>query len=121
MEGTSVMEVSAGGTHTLLLSGEREVYVMGRGDLGRLGLGKYSEQQESIMIHTHHTHAAGTIQTYLTPQRLESTWFSQPGLQVRQISCGGAHSLALLQVSEELLAAGFAAGYVDESAEDVFR
>lgn len=41
MEGAEVVQATTGGTHTMLLSAARDVYVMGRGSLGRLGLGTF--------------------------------------------------------------------------------
>jgi alpha-tubulin suppressor-like RCC1 family protein len=38
-ESIEVVQATTGGTHTMLLSATREIYVMGRGSLGRLGLG----------------------------------------------------------------------------------
>ena len=72
--GVHVVQVSAGGTHTLFRDREGNVYACGRGEHGRLG--------------------HGDKQTANVPQKIQA--LNMGGRKALQVSCGGAHSLALI-------------------------
>lgn len=85
MEGIAVAQLSTGGTHTMLLSTAREVFVMGRGDLGRLGLGACDARFDPSNTFVPTERVIGTSKSYSTPQKVEHPSFVTTGIQVEQV------------------------------------
>ncbi|KAK9908666.1 hypothetical protein WJX75_001202 [Coccomyxa subellipsoidea] len=74
LEEVRVADIVAGGWHSLALTTEGEVYVWGRGEYGRLGLGDRSGSSKL---------------------RATKVTFKEPDLRVVQASCGGTHTMVL--------------------------
>mmetsp|Transcript_13602 Transcript_13602/g.29116 ORF Transcript_13602/g.29116 Transcript_13602/m.29116 type:complete len:631 (-) Transcript_13602:438-2330(-) len=74
LEGHRIVQVAAGGTHTLALSSRGRLFIWGRGSFGRLGLGA-----EKDMYHPVECELPGG----------SDRW------RVMAISCGGRHSICL--------------------------
>lgn len=72
-EGVKVSDITAGGWHSVVLTTEGEVYVWGRGEYGRLGIGDR------------------TGSTKLRPTKVRGL----EGHKVIQVTAGGTHSMAL--------------------------
>lgn len=70
--GLFMVDIAAGGWHSMALTPNGEVYAWGRGEHGRLGLG---DDKSSKMV----------------PQKVEHL----AGETIIQVSCGGTHSVAL--------------------------
>ncbi|KAL4428032.1 hypothetical protein ABPG75_002121 [Micractinium tetrahymenae] len=73
LEGVAVADVAAGGWHSMAISTDGEVYVWGRGEYGRLGLGDRT----------------GTSK--LRPQKVKAL----EGHRVIEGSCGGTHTMVV--------------------------
>ncbi|KAI7841414.1 hypothetical protein COHA_004809 [Chlorella ohadii] len=73
LEGVFVADVAAGGWHSMAISAEGEVYVWGRGEYGRLGLGDRTGSSK------------------LRPQKVKAL----EGHRVVQGSCGGTHTMVV--------------------------
>lgn len=73
LEGVAVADVAAGGWHSMAISADGEVFVFGRGEYGRLGLGDRS----------------GTSK--LRPQKVRAL----EGHRVVEGSCGGTHTMVV--------------------------
>ncbi|GBG62459.1 hypothetical protein CBR_g30780 [Chara braunii] len=74
LTGKNIVDIAAGGWHSMALSGEGELYAWGRGEHGRLGFG---EDKSSKVF----------------PQRVTLL----EGERIIQVSCGGTHSVALTE------------------------
>lgn len=72
LDGLVLVDIAAGGWHSMALTADGEVYAWGRGEHGRLGFG---EDKSSKMV----------------PQRVQLL----VGKTILQVSCGGTHSVAL--------------------------
>lgn len=72
-EGVQVRDVNAGGWHSMCITTEGELYIWGRGEYGRLGLG------ESLDM------------SILLPRKMHT----MAGVRVEMLSCGGTHTMAL--------------------------
>lgn len=72
LDGLVVMDIAAGGWHSMVLTPNGEVYAWGRGEHGRLGFG---DDKSSKMV----------------PQKVQLL----AGETIVQVSCGGTHSVAL--------------------------
>ncbi|TMW60576.1 hypothetical protein Poli38472_000618 [Pythium oligandrum] len=81
LKGQHVVQAACGGSHTLFLTTEGIAYTAGRADHGRLG------------------HA--DMKTSLVPVPIEQS--SMGAIPVRQVSAGGAHSIALLHSTRPLV------------------
>ncbi|KAJ3584293.1 hypothetical protein NHX12_014789, partial [Muraenolepis orangiensis] len=82
------LELACGGTHTLALSAQREVWAWGSGcQLGLLGAAAATTNNNNGNIGTS---AAGPV---WKPQRVEHL----AGRHVLQVACGASHSLALVR------------------------
>jgi hypothetical protein len=100
MEGHVVVQVAAGGTHTMALTSEGRVFIWGRASYGRLGLGEGArdvyEPEECVLPGGH------------------DRW------KIAAITCGGRHSMCLAVPMRDVAAAGVIAngieGEVDLSA-----
>lgn len=75
LEGVHIADIAAGGWHSLAISAEGEVYIWGRGEYGRLGLGDKSGSSK------------------LRPTKIASL----EGLKVVEASCGGTHSMVVTE------------------------
>ncbi|EFN58370.1 hypothetical protein CHLNCDRAFT_20698, partial [Chlorella variabilis] len=73
LEGVFIADVSAGGWHSMAISAEGEVYVWGRGEYGRLGLGDRTGSSK------------------LRPQKVKTL----EGHRVVEGSCGGTHTMVV--------------------------
>ncbi|KAI3428794.1 hypothetical protein D9Q98_007613 [Chlorella vulgaris] len=73
LEGVFIADVSAGGWHSMAISAEGEVYVWGRGEYGRLGLGDRTGSSK------------------LRPQKVAAL----EGHRVVEGSCGGTHTMVV--------------------------
>ena len=71
LEGVEVADISCGGWHSALLTTEGEVYVFGRGEYGRLGIGDKTGSSK------------------LRPTLVKAL----EGTRMVQLSCGGSHTL----------------------------
>ncbi|KAH7283143.1 hypothetical protein KP509_35G063600 [Ceratopteris richardii] len=72
LSGLVMVDIAAGGWHSMSLTTNGEVYAWGRGEHGRLGFG---DDKSSKMV----------------PQKIEQL----SGEKIIQVSCGGTHSVAL--------------------------
>jgi hypothetical protein len=86
MEGHVVVQVAAGGTHTMALTSEGRMFVWGRASYGRLGLGERArdvyEPEECVLPGGH------------------DRW------KIAAITCGGRHSMCLAVPMRDVAAAG---------------
>ncbi|CAL8461917.1 g1448 [Coccomyxa elongata] len=74
LEDVRVADIVAGGWHSLALTTEGEVFVWGRGEYGRLGLGDKSGSSKL---------------------RATQVTFKDPNVCIVQASCGGTHTMVL--------------------------
>lgn len=74
LEGVCIDDVACGGWHSAVLSSHGEVFMFGRGEYGRLGLGDRTGSSK------------------LRPVKVKS---ALEGHRVVQVSCGGSHTLAV--------------------------
>lgn len=75
LEGVHVVDISCGGWHSACITDQGEVFIWGRGEYGRLGLGDRSGCSK------------------LRPLRVDGLL----GHVVTEVSCGGTHTLCLTQ------------------------
>ena len=73
LEGVKISDIAAGGWHSVAISDEGRVYVWGRGEYGRLGLGDK------------------TGASRLRPTLMESL----KGMRIVEASCGGTHTVVV--------------------------
>ncbi|KAL4527306.1 hypothetical protein Ndes2526B_g08991 [Nannochloris sp. 'desiccata'] len=73
LEGVTVAEISCGGWHSACVSTSGEVFMWGRGEYGRLGLGDRSGSSK------------------LRPAKI----WALEGVKMVQVSCGGSHTLGV--------------------------
>jgi Regulator of chromosome condensation (RCC1) repeat len=73
LEGVTVADISCGGWHSACISTRGEVFVWGRGEYGRLGLGDKSGSSK------------------LRPAKV----WALEGVKMVQVSCGGSHTLGV--------------------------
>ncbi|CAL5222769.1 g5181 [Coccomyxa viridis] len=74
LESVRIADIAAGGWHSLALTTEGEVFVWGRGEYGRLGLGDRSGSSKLRATEVH---------------------FREPETRIVQASCGGTHTMVL--------------------------
>jgi len=74
LEGVTVAHISCGGWHSACVSTRGEVFMWGRGEYGRLGLGDKSGSSK------------------LRPAKI---WALEKGVKMVQVSCGGSHTLGV--------------------------
>jgi alpha-tubulin suppressor-like RCC1 family protein len=75
---TSIVQVSAGGSHTVWLDEHNHIFTAGRGDGGRLGAGK---------LDVSHFNVGTDITNNIFPHGTKT---------ILQVSAGGAHTLVLV-------------------------
>eukprot|EP01041_Mallomonas_annulata_P000499 gene499-947_t len=84
----TISDISSGGSHTLFLTSSNEVYVTGRTDFGRLGIGCCKKDKDRV----------------LQPVLLNLNHLIHPCLpnntEVIQVCAGGSHSFVLLEIPE---------------------
>ncbi|GLD91610.1 hypothetical protein PINS_up000143 [Pythium insidiosum] len=127
------LRVSCGGWHTVVVTREGECYSFGRGEYGRLGLGDTRSRYRPHLVEALKGHrvvqaaCGGTHTLFLTtdgvafsagradhgrlghadrnstvlPEQLDQS--AMGAIPVRQVSAGGAHSIALLHSSRPLM------------------
>jgi len=76
LEGVFISDIAAGGWHSVAIAGDGSVYVWGRGEYGRLGLGDKSGSSR------------------LRPQKLKGLL---EGHKVVEATCGGTHTIVVTE------------------------
>ena len=90
-----VWRVSAGGSHSLLLTRDGKLYSFGRGDFGRLGV-----DLDELRLRTGGGLVDGSkLKIIKSPALVDHPIMRNH--PVTNICCGGAHSLALVEMTKE--------------------